>query len=368
MNHSNSDTQKYTPHPAKEQTAKPPPCCPSLEPAGSSTNTGHFTSEKACQVPEDLWSPESEDSGPQHAHLGHQTGASDLHHFYQCLHAGYLDHKGAYLGSHTSTLYLEASSSATEQAGFPVQKQPECICSSVPKRGLQMPAQSFALNRSSGLECLNQVDLILVNQQMTPLKGFSGFQTNNEYEIKDRVGQKLFSAMEDTHPAIRNCFGKYRPFTMRITDNMGREVATLERPLRCDCFCFPCYLQKLEIQAPPGVPIGYVIQKFHTIQQKFIIQNEKKEDVLTIIGFCIRCTCCTDINFEVKSLDEKYIVGKITKNWSGVIPEFLTDVDNFMIQFYVDLDVKMKAVILGACFLIDFMYFEKSTLPICKWI
>lgn len=92
--------------------------------------------------------------------------------------------------------------------------------------------------------------------------GFSGFQTNNEYEIKDRVGQKLFSAMEDTHPAIRNCFGKYRPFTMRITDNMGREVATLERPLRCDCFCFPCYLQKVSVQLS-GKLVKFFRKNFH---------------------------------------------------------------------------------------------------------
>jgi len=45
-------------------------------------------------------------------------------------------------------------------------------------------------------------------------------------------------------------------------------------------------------------------------------------------------------------------VGKITKQWSGLAKEYFTDADNFGIQFPVDLDVKMKAVMLGACFLI----------------
>lgn len=46
------------------------------------------------------------------------------------------------------------------------------------------------------------------------------------------------------------------------------------------------------------------------------------------------------------------MVGRISKHWSGILKEILTDVDTFGIQFPLDLDVKMKAVMLGACFLI----------------
>lgn len=53
-------------------------------------------------------------------------------------------------------------------------------------------------------------------------------------------------------------------------------------------------------------------------------------------------------------------VGKISKQWSGVAREMFTDADFFGINFPIDLDVRMKAVMLGACFLIDAMFFEKS--------
>lgn len=53
-------------------------------------------------------------------------------------------------------------------------------------------------------------------------------------------------------------------------------------------------------------------------------------------------------------------VGKISKQWSGLAKEIFTDADNFGIQFPMDLDVKMKATMLAACFLIDFMYFEDN--------
>lgn len=45
-------------------------------------------------------------------------------------------------------------------------------------------------------------------------------------------------------------------------------------------------------------------------------------------------------------------VGRISKQWSGITREFLTTADYFGISFPVDLDVRMKAVMLGAVMLI----------------
>lgn len=89
------------------------------------------------------------------------------------------------------------------------------------------------------------------------------------------------------------------------------------------------------------------------------------------------------------SKDKSAVVGKISKQWSGFARELFTDSDYFGISFPLDLDVRMKAVMIGACFLIvsfepkllrlrasgdeliydlvifffsqqDFMFFEKS--------
>lgn len=55
---------------------------------------------------------------------------------------------------------------------------------------------------------------------------------------------------------------------------------------------------------------------------------------------------------QVLSRDKSAVVGKISKQWSGLIREAFTDSDYFGISFPIDLDVRMKAVMLGACFLI----------------
>lgn len=55
---------------------------------------------------------------------------------------------------------------------------------------------------------------------------------------------------------------------------------------------------------------------------------------------------------QVKSLNEMSTIGKISKYWSGFVNNIFTNTANFGIQVPLDLDVKIKAVMIGACFLI----------------
>ncbi|XP_054691096.1 phospholipid scramblase 1 isoform X1 [Grus americana] len=237
----------------------------------------------------------------------------------------------------------------------PIQNQP------IVKEGtIWMPVPPPLPNCPPGLEYLTQIDQILIHQQIELLEILTGFETNNKYEIKNTLGQRVYFAAEDNDCCTRNCCGPSRPFTIRIIDNLGHEVITLQRPLRCSSCCFPCCLQELEVQAPPGTPVGYVVQNWHPCLPKFTIQNEKRMDILKIVGPCVVCSCCEDIHFEVKSVDETASVGRISKQWTGFLKEAFTDADNFGITFPMDLDVKMKAVMIGACFLIDFMFFEHA--------
>ncbi|XP_004079837.1 phospholipid scramblase 2 [Oryzias latipes] len=209
-----------------------------------------------------------------------------------------------------------------------------------------------------GLEYLAQIDQILIHQKVELLEAFIGFETNNQYEIKNNLGQKIYTAKEKNDCCTRNCCGALRSFDMKIKDNTDREVIRLIRPFRCVSCCCPCCLQEMEVQAPPGTTVGYVKQDWHPFLPKFSIQGANKETLMRLEGPCFACNCCGDVSFELKGKDETPI-GRITKQWSGLLKEVFTDTDNFGIQFPLDLDVKMKAVLMGACFLIDFMFFEK---------
>ncbi|XP_021108457.1 phospholipid scramblase 1 isoform X3 [Heterocephalus glaber] len=235
-----------------------------------------------------------------------QTGYSGPQGTYLGPKAGYPGPYSAYQGPPVGSPIPPGSFAGAGQPGFPVQSQPGYSQPGGPAGAPWMPAPPPPLNCPPGLEYLSQIDQILVHQQIELLEVLTGFETNNKYEIKNSLGQRVYFAVEDNDCCTRNCCGASRPFTLKILDNLGREVITMERPLRCTSCCFPCCLQ------------------------------------------------------EIKSLDEQSVVGKISKQWSGLVREAFTDADNFGIQFPLDLDVKIKTVMLGACFLVDFMFFEST--------
>ncbi|KAI5612623.1 phospholipid scramblase 2, partial [Silurus asotus] len=208
-----------------------------------------------------------------------------------------------------------------------------------------------------GLEYLTQINQLLIHQKIEMVEVFLGCETNNKYVVKNTLGQQIFYVAEENDCCNRNCCGPIRSFVIHVQDNLGYEVMRLTRPLRCGSCCFPCCLQELEVQSPPGFPIGYIVQTWHPCLPKYTIQNEKKQDILKIVGPCCPWKCCSDVNFEILSLDETASVGRISKQWAGLLQEAFSDAENFGIEFPMDLDVKMKAVLLGACFLIVSIYF-----------
>ncbi|XP_077083398.1 phospholipid scramblase 1-like isoform X2 [Siphateles boraxobius] len=216
-----------------------------------------------------------------------------------------------------------------------------------------VPTLAIPFGVPPGLEYLIHIDQILIQQKVSCIEMFTGFETNNQYTIKNNIGQEIYLAKEKSDCCTRNIFGSAHSFQMRIKNNVGQEVIRMNRPMRC------C-LQEIEVQAPLGVTIGYVKQEWSCFLPKFSILGLNNEVLLKIQGPFLPLKCCGDINFEVKGMNGGKSIGRIIKQRSGFLKKCFTDASNFCIQFPLDLDVKMKAVLLGACFLIDILFFEKG--------
>ncbi|XP_063698104.1 protein spaetzle 5-like [Culicoides brevitarsis] len=204
------------------------------------------------------------------------------------------------------------------------------------------------------LDALTSIDHLIVHQKADKLEAISGYETQNKYAIFHPSGQQLFFAAEDSDWCMRMCYGKGRPFEMSIIDvQHHQEVIHISRPFRCGLFCFNECKHEIEIFSQ-GVAIGSVRQNFSWFYPNFSVKNEVGETVLKITGPCIQASCGGDVDFSIMTR-EGYEIGKISKKWSGFAREMFTDADNFGINFPMDLDGKMKAVLIGALFLIDFM-------------
>lgn len=110
--------------------------------------------------------------------------------------------------------------------------------------------------------------------------------------------------------------------------------------------------QSIEVSSPPGNTVGFVEQEWSICCPSYAIKDRNGETVLRIDGPLCRWSICGDVEFKIMSVDGGTQVGKISKQWSGVIREMFTDADTFGISFPMDLDVRIKAVLMGACFLI----------------
>lgn len=216
-----------------------------------------------------------------------------------------------------------------------------------------------------GLEYLALIDQLIIKQKVEALEAIAGvmgvgFETSNKYKIKNSLGQNVYKAKEDSECCTRMVCGPNRPFDMQIFDNAEREVIHLTRGLACNSCLFPCCQQSIEIQAPPGNTIGFVNQCWTCIKPKFEITDGDGNVALKILGPWCTFSCAGDVEFKVMTPDESVEVGRISKQWSGLLKEAFTDTDNFGITFPMDLDVRCKATLIGAAFLIDYMFFEKK--------
>jgi len=216
-----------------------------------------------------------------------------------------------------------------------------------------------------GLEYLALIDQLIIKQKVEALEAIAGvmgygFETSNKYKIKNSLGQNVYKAKEDSECCTRLVCGPNRAFDMQIFDNAEREVIHLTRGFACNSCLFPCCRQSIEIQAPPGNTIGFVNQCWTCIKPKFEITDGDGNVALKILGPWCTYSCAGDVEFKVMTPDESVEVGRISKQWAGLLKEAFTDTDNFGITFPMDLDVRCKATLIGAAFLIDYMFFEKK--------
>ncbi len=84
-----------------------------------------------------------------------------------------------------------------------------------------------------GLEYLTQIDELKVQQQISMMEAFIGWEKNNKYAISNAACQQVYYAMEDTDACMRMCCGPQRRFQMHIVDNLNQEVMRVFRDFKC---------------------------------------------------------------------------------------------------------------------------------------
>ena len=206
---------------------------------------------------------------------------------------------------------------------------------------------------SLGLEpLLAGLESLWIHQKVDLIEIVLPIEVKNKYQITDHKGTQCCMAFEESNYFNRNFMGSSRPFKMYIHDNYGRMIFYCERPLQC------CKDQ-VTVHLYDGTFLGsIIITMTRRCNQAFDVFDQNSSKIFRISGPCCGISCQKSTKFDVFDVHSKKHVAQIRKEWAGFLKE-ITDADIFGVEFFIDLDVKMKAVIIGAVFLIDFTYYEK---------
>ncbi len=197
------------------------------------------------------------------------------------------------------------------------------------------------------MERLSSISSLVIGQQKEWGEILIGFETTNRYTISDVSGNRLYLAAEEAGSTLLRWFLKaLRPFTIAVLTENGQVVLRVVRPFRF-------YFHRAEVVDAKGQSLGVIEKRFSVLRRIYSVLDSSGAEVFQLLGPILH-----PWTFEIRKDGVEY--GKITKKWSGLLKEGFTDADNFGVMFPAEWDVKLKALFLGAVFLIDFVHFENK--------
>ena len=234
---------------------------------------------------------------------------------------------------------------------------------------------------------LDRVKGVVVTQKLEKMEratewmsfGCCKVETENRYQVEDMdSGEKMFICDEESAWWMRNpffccdciCFGcncnwsTNRPFTLNLATSSKDCSMVLQMKRPCYSNWLPCFLQTISVHDKSGY-IGCVKQRASwrlrscTLCGLFEVKDKKDKVIYSINTSCVLSPCCnTQTEFDILDKSGKK-VGGIGKQPGGVQGrEAVRDLDRFFIIFPINCSSQMKAVLMGALFLLDFLFFE----------
>uniref|UniRef100_A0A061S7R1 Phospholipid scramblase n=2 Tax=Tetraselmis sp. GSL018 TaxID=582737 RepID=A0A061S7R1_9CHLO len=201
--------------------------------------------------------------------------------------------------------------------------------------------------------------------------------------------QPSFVAQEDSECLCRFFCGKMREFRMLISeaaglDAPGQPYLRLERPFRCTipCCCVMVCPQELSVQDAQGRHLGSVVQDWSCGRcwelaccpggyMYYAVKGAAGDPQFylrvmypSLCNGCTNCCAPTCLNtafvVDILDADSRTHLGHLKNVFPGFNCRCLADASNLVMGFPSKATPEQRALLLGALFLVEYVYFEKS--------
>ncbi|XP_058457096.1 phospholipid scramblase 1 [Malaya genurostris] len=211
-------------------------------------------------------------------------------------------------------------------------------------------------NPRSGLDFLYGLASVYIEQTYELNEFLTAVSSENRYTVRGPSSEALFGVSESSDPSDR-CWGSLRPFQLSIVDRSNQEVMLLKKNLGCGIFCCFCKNQFLELWATPGNLIGCIQQDYGLVSREIILMNGDLDTMFRIpISLKNAVRMPSEAHFVVLDREMRNQKGSITRAWNVTSSSYTNN-----IYFNEpELDVRLKALFLGAAFLLEYIYFQSK--------
>ncbi|XP_018059850.1 PREDICTED: phospholipid scramblase 1-like [Atta colombica] len=207
------------------------------------------------------------------------------------------------------------------------------------------------LNAITGTQFLDGVEQLEI-QQVIDLSTLLGrLDKGIQYRVKVPRAETLFLAMESRIETESRLCGWYKGFVLNVLDQCGETAFIIRKDP--SLLHVPCSRQRITVES--ANLIGSVEKNFSPIGPSFTIYNAVQEPLCNIYG-PFTCDCCMfkEAQFQIVSLDGSRQVASLIHQWDHFAVDYI-----LLLTFPVDTDVRLKSLLLGASFLIEYLYFHR---------
>ncbi|XP_075169378.1 phospholipid scramblase 3 [Haematobia irritans] len=207
----------------------------------------------------------------------------------------------------------------------------------------------------SGYDFLKDIPSIYIEQTFELNDSLTGVSSENRFIVRSVVGDAIYAASEYSTARNRLIWGSARPFQMHLIDKTYQEALLFQKKLALGFMC--CQPKSLEVWIPPGNILGRIVQSPTLLVPEFYIEDGATGNPIFCVegpknaGFC--CFCLPkETYFKIHSGGE--LRASIDRKWMSGKGQYTTNI------YFSDskLTGKERALILGAAFLLDYMYFQ----------